>query len=139
MPRKRSYFNGPGRVLGTGELIEPKRNVRKAHDMEYIPPKDAEFTMEDGNHENDVQDRTEDEEWTPESKKRKRKRIKTQRDEASTSTKKGVSDKNEQCLLKESNDNDAAVAEGLNGGGRHECSCAACKKLRGEEDKELSE
>lgn len=29
MPRKRSYFDGPGRILGTGELVEPKCSVKK--------------------------------------------------------------------------------------------------------------
>ena len=107
--------------------------------MEYIPPKDAKSDTEDRSYADDVQDRAEDEEWTPKSKKRKMNQGKSKRDEVSKSTKEDAGDKNEQCLLKEPNDNDAAVAEGQNVGGRHECSCSVCKKRRGEEEEEEEE
>ncbi|EUC30157.1 hypothetical protein COCCADRAFT_39557 [Bipolaris zeicola 26-R-13] len=120
MPRKRSYFDGPGRILGTGELVEPKCSVKKMQDAGYIPPKDIKSDTEDGSYADDVQDRTKDEEWTPKSKKRNMKQGKAEGDEV--------------CLLEELNKNDAAVTEGQDGGGRHECSCSVCKKLRGEEE-----
>ncbi|KAH7560094.1 hypothetical protein BM1_03728 [Bipolaris maydis] len=134
MPRKRSYFDGPGRILGTGELVEPKRNVRKVRDAEYIPPKDTESNTENGNHVGDVKGRTEDGEWTPKGKKMKTNQGETKRDEIDKSANKDAGDEKEQCILKEPNDNDAAFAEGQDGGERHECSCSICKKCRGEKE-----